>query len=189
MKAIKNFLKIYSDKTYKYSTVVTHKGKTIAFAMDDKQVIYYSVLDLDNRDEDKSSLDVNYWLNNPRVLQFSNEIATVGYGIVDPKQIPLIKKGTEDEADSGTLRPEEIDPFLSTTARFTADVPFQIMKAGLGFSQETEAGFVVATQVTDIMSVIGTHSIFESSQGMLSEASVTYGYNKSKVSRLDFRGA
>jgi len=127
MKAIKNFLKIYSDKTYKYSTVVTHKGKTIAFAMDDKQVIYYSVLDLDNRDEDKSSLDVNYWLNNPRVLQFSNEIATVGYGIVDPKQIPLIKKGTEDEADSGTLRPEEIDPFLSTTARFTADVPFQIM--------------------------------------------------------------
>ena len=41
-----NFSKTYADRTYKYTTLVRHKGTVIAFAMDDRRRIVYSVLDL-----------------------------------------------------------------------------------------------------------------------------------------------
>ncbi len=125
-----NFLKTYADKTYKHTAMVRHKGKVVALAMDDQRHIYYSVLNLDNSDEAKSPLDVHYWLENPKVISFSNEIVQVGYGIVDPVKMPIVKKGSRAEAEPGTLRPEEIDPFLSTTARFTADAPFDALSDG-----------------------------------------------------------
>jgi hypothetical protein len=125
-----SFLKTYADKTYKHTAMVRHKGKVVALAIDDQRQIYYSVLNLDNSDEVKSPLDVHYWLENPKVIRFSNEIVQVGYGIVDPVKMPWVKKGSRTEAAAGTLRPEEIDPFLSTTARLTADAPFDALSDG-----------------------------------------------------------
>ncbi|MGD1701698.1 hypothetical protein [Dapis sp. BLCC M229] len=55
-----NFLKSYEDKTYKYPTLVRHKGTVIAFAMDNEQHIYYTVLDLSDSDENKGPIDVEY---------------------------------------------------------------------------------------------------------------------------------
>jgi hypothetical protein len=127
MTILENFVKSYTDKTYKYVTTVRHKGTVVAFAMDDHRQIYYAVLDLNDAGKDKSPLDVNYWPDNPSPLPFGNELAQVGYGIIDPEVMPVVKKGTRQIVDAGKLRPEEIDPFLSTTARFSADAPFQVL--------------------------------------------------------------
>ncbi len=43
-----NFVQTYADRNYKYPTLVRHKGTIIAFAMDDRRKIYYSVLNLDS---------------------------------------------------------------------------------------------------------------------------------------------
>ncbi|MDQ3813831.1 MAG: hypothetical protein M3347_07750 [Armatimonadota bacterium] len=43
-----NYLKTYADKSYRYPTLVTHKGTVLSFAMDDKRRIYYTVLDLND---------------------------------------------------------------------------------------------------------------------------------------------
>ncbi len=123
MSILKHLTKTYIDKTYKHTTMVRHKGIVVGLVMDDRRQIYYSVLGLENT-EVESPLDVNYWPENPKILNFSNEIVQVGYGIVDPTKMPLVKKGSRTEAEPGTLRAEEIDPFLSTTARFTEDAPF-----------------------------------------------------------------
>ncbi|MGE5659486.1 MAG: LamG-like jellyroll fold domain-containing protein [Actinomycetota bacterium] len=131
MTILNNFVKTYTDKTYKYTTQINHKGTVIAFAMDESRRIYYSVLDLENtKIQEKSSLDVNYWLDNPKEINFPNEIVQVGYAILPNVKMPLVKKGTREEAKLGTLRAEEVDPFLSTTARFTAQAPFQILSDG-----------------------------------------------------------
>ena len=108
--------------------MVRHKGTVVALAMDNTRHIYYSVLNLEG--SDRGPLDVNYWLDNPVPLPFSNEIVQVGYSLLDPVQMPIVKKGTRQEAPAGSLRPEEIDLFLSSTARFTADAPFHALSDG-----------------------------------------------------------
>jgi len=131
MTILNNFLKTYTDRKYQYTVQINHKGMVIAFAMDEVRRIYYSVLDLENTQiQGKSPLDVNYWLDNPKEISFPNEIAQVGYAILPNVKMALIKKGTREEARLGTLRPEEVDPFLSTTARFTAQAPFQVLSDG-----------------------------------------------------------
>ncbi|WP_427156928.1 LamG-like jellyroll fold domain-containing protein [Aliinostoc sp. HNIBRCY26] len=131
MNILQNFVKTYTDKTYKYTAQVNHKGIVVAFAMDELRRIYYSVLDLENTQlKNKSSLDVNYWLDNPKEISFPNELVQVGYAILPNIKMPLVKKGTRVEAKAGTLRSEEVDPFLSTTARFTAQAPFQVLSDG-----------------------------------------------------------
>ncbi|NES04603.1 MAG: hypothetical protein F6K22_18280, partial [Okeania sp. SIO2F4] len=106
--------------------MIRHNGVVVALAMDQARRIYYSVLNFDD-DKQDSPLDVNYWLANPRELEFPNEISQVGYAIVGATMMPIVKKGSRQEAESGTLRTEEIDPFLSSTARLTADAPFQAL--------------------------------------------------------------
>ncbi len=112
-----NFLKSYEDKTYKHPTLVRHKGTVIAFAMDNERRIYYTVLDLSDSDENKSPIDVEYWSKNPSKLHFGNEIAQVGYGLVGATRMPTVKKGTQTEDKPENLNLDEIDDFLSTTAR------------------------------------------------------------------------
>lgn len=125
-----NFIKSYGDKTYQHPTLVRHKGTLIAFAMDDERRIYYTVLDLSESDEDKGELDVEYWSKNPSPLYFGNEISQVGYGLVGATRMPTVKKGTRIEDEPQNLTPDEIDNFLSTTARLTADAPFQVISDG-----------------------------------------------------------
>jgi Concanavalin A-like lectin/glucanases superfamily/PLAT/LH2 domain len=127
-----NFVKTYADKKYKYTTLVRHKGTPIALAMDDKRRIYYTVLNLnDSEKQKKTALDVNFWQDNPKELKFPREIAQVGYGVADQAILPLVKKGTSTPVAKGiNLKPEEIDNFLSTTAKLSADVPFQVISDG-----------------------------------------------------------
>ncbi|MEM9161587.1 MAG: LamG-like jellyroll fold domain-containing protein [Cyanobacteria bacterium P01_F01_bin.4] len=84
------------------------------------------MLDIAKEDQQKGALDVNYWMSNPQQLQFPNEMEQVGFGVITPAQMPTVKTGTRQEADPTKITQTEIDPFLSTTARLTADAPFQV---------------------------------------------------------------
>ena len=120
----KRFLNTYSDQTYMHTTMVRHNGTLVAFAMGENRRIYYTVLNLDGQDE--ATIDAKNWLPNPIELRFPNEISQVGFGLVDPKTLPLTRFGGA-EVGADPVRPEEIDPFLSSTARLTADAPFQVV--------------------------------------------------------------
>ncbi|WP_287521350.1 LamG-like jellyroll fold domain-containing protein [Okeania sp. SIO2C2] len=70
---------------------------------------------------------MNYWPGNPSKLNFTNEISRVGFAIIPPTQMPTVAKESGEEVEAGTLTDDEIDPFLSTTARLTADAPFRVI--------------------------------------------------------------
>jgi len=133
-----NFLKTYTDKNYQYPTTVSHKGTVIAFAMNQRR-IYYTLLNFEQRNlaqsgeednsDDNSPIDANAWQENPVELEFADELALVGYGIIPPTSIPLVDVDGK-EAEPGNLRIEEIDTFLSRSARLTADAPYQILSDG-----------------------------------------------------------
>ncbi|HZG39474.1 MAG TPA: LamG domain-containing protein, partial [Nodosilinea sp.] len=117
------FVKTYSPANqgkFKYTTMVSHKGTLIAFALDDQRRIYYTALEMDRADVD-SPLDVDFWNLEPDQLRFPTELSSVGYSAAGVRQMPsVILKGTEGLG-------EEIDQFLSTTAQLTADAPFQVV--------------------------------------------------------------
>lgn len=102
--------------------MVRHRGTVVAFVMDSDRHIVYAVLDLNNSSI-TSSTDVDFWPERPRELQFTNEIAEVGFGILDQTQLPLVKKGGQRfeiavEADNGFGRARR----TFTTAVHTAPV-------------------------------------------------------------------
>ena len=122
-----NFVKTFSDKKYQHTAMVNHRGTVVSFAMDDKRRIYYAVLNISQEDKNKGPLDVKYWVDNPQLLSFPAEIEQVGFAVVNPVQMPTVKKDTRLEASATTtVSPSEADGFLSTTARLTADAPFQV---------------------------------------------------------------
>ncbi|GLF92948.1 LamG domain-containing protein [Streptomyces yaizuensis] len=124
-------LKIYSDRTYTRTTMVRHQGTALAFAMDERRRIVYTVLDLSAYDEDRGELDAAYWSESPQDVPFPDELVTVGYSVVGATAMPVVKKGGRTEAGAGEeLAPEETDRFLSTTARLSADAPFQVVSDG-----------------------------------------------------------
>lgn len=133
---LNTFVKEYAG-TYKYTTTVRHKGTVIAFAMDSQQQIFYSILNLNAANDDsvdsssdKSPIDKNYWVN-PVPLNFPHEIAEVGFGVADQTLLPVYRVGNATPERPGTnLAPYDKDLFLSTTARFTADAPFQVLTDG-----------------------------------------------------------
>ncbi len=126
------FSKTYTDKTYKYPTMVRHQGKVFAFAMDENRQIYYVVLDTDNSKGKTSELDFNYWSADPVPLLFPAEITQVGYSLIPNTLMPAVKKDTRNEAALAELplSLEEHNMFLSSTARLTADAPFQVLSDG-----------------------------------------------------------
>ncbi len=117
------FVKTYSaanQNTFKYTTMVSHKGTLIAFAMDDQRRLYYTVLDMERSDVN-SSLDVDFWHLEPELLKFPKELSSVGFSAAGVRPMPsVVLKGTEGLG-------QELDPFLSSTARLTADAPFQVL--------------------------------------------------------------
>src|SRR5437763_16082136 len=120
------FVKTYADRAYRFPIMARHAGVVLAFAMDAHRRIWYSVLNptlnAPNRD-----MDVDHWTRDPRMLTFASEIAAVGFGIADQIALPQVRLGTRTPAPANqTLRPDEVDSFLSTTARLTAAVPFQV---------------------------------------------------------------
>ncbi|MFC3963116.1 LamG-like jellyroll fold domain-containing protein [Nocardia jiangsuensis] len=124
----RQLVKTYSQRRYVHTTLVQHQGVTVAFAMDDARRVFYSVLDMSRDTGD--GLDTSYWADNPSELRFPSEIAKVGYAAAGAVTLPLIKRGGRVEAGAERLLPEEIDPFLSSTARLAASAPFQVVSDG-----------------------------------------------------------
>ncbi len=142
---------------YLFTSMVSHRGTPVSFAMRDDGQIYYSVLDTSNsRQKGNSSAgDANndkiYWSQigldgkDASKLQFPTEIVQVGYGIVpnvsiekfdgnNNKVIKSILNGTPLDKDGKTLSVKEIenrtDYFFSSTARLAAKAPFQALSDG-----------------------------------------------------------
>jgi len=130
-KSNEHLTKIYAERKYLHTTMVRHNGTVVAFAMDEQRRIYYAVLALDESDPSKGALDVNAWPEDPRLLAFSNEIGEIGFAVAGSTRMPTVKLGSRVESKNpDELDDEEIDPFLSTTARLTAPEPFQVFSDG-----------------------------------------------------------
>ncbi|MGI5528174.1 LamG-like jellyroll fold domain-containing protein [Streptomyces syringium] len=126
-----HLLKVYSDRPYVHTTTVRHQGTTVALAMDDQRRLVYTVLDLARHDETKGELDAAYWSENPLPLRFPSEITDAGFAAVGATALPTVKRGGRVEAAPGErLDEDEVDPFLSTTARLTALAPFHAISDG-----------------------------------------------------------
>ncbi|MBD2252704.1 LamG-like jellyroll fold domain-containing protein [Nostoc parmelioides] len=117
-----NYLQSYTNKVYQYTTLVEHTGVLISLAMDRERRIYYTVLDQQNR---PLPIDARNWSPTPELLTFPNEIAEVGFGIIPNKVLPSVKTNGEPAVNRS-----EVDVFRSSTARLTADAPFQALSDG-----------------------------------------------------------
>ncbi|MGW1060671.1 LamG-like jellyroll fold domain-containing protein [Micromonospora rubida] len=134
---------MYSDRTYLYTTTVRHQGTTVAFAMDDSRRIYYNVLNLDLGSREQGEIDNSYWNDNPPLLALPGELTEVGFGSGETVGVPAVRLGGRAEVGAGTrVQPEDLDPFLSSTARLGAQAPFQVVSDGrylLLFRQSVDA--------------------------------------------------
>lgn len=130
------FVKTYADRGYRYPTMVRHNGMVLAFAMDADRHIYFAALDpagpAPTRGAGMATAgDVDRWPANPQALRFATELASVGFGVADQIGLPTVRVGSTTAVPAGTqVRPGEIDVFRSSTARFTADAPFQVLSDG-----------------------------------------------------------
>ncbi|MFE1364219.1 hypothetical protein ACFW84_08240 [Streptomyces anulatus] len=139
----KALVRTYRDRSYVSTAMVQHGGTTVAFAMDDKRRIYYSVLDLEQASAKKGDLDSAYWNAEPALLPFPSEFVDPYADVPVAYPMPVVKAGGTIE-----VRPQELfgaasDPFLSTTARLTAPVPIQVVSDGryiLVFRQSIAVG-------------------------------------------------
>ncbi|MEV0535550.1 LamG domain-containing protein [Kitasatospora sp. NPDC050463] len=124
-----SLLKVYGDRSYRHVTMARHQGTTVAFAMDAPRRIVYSVLDLSGQ-QTKGDVDAAYWSDNPAELVFPRELAEVGFAAVGATAMPTVTRGGAEAAAFARPTASEIDPFLSTTARLTADAPFHVLSDG-----------------------------------------------------------
>ncbi|MGW7476038.1 LamG-like jellyroll fold domain-containing protein [Streptomyces cyaneofuscatus] len=106
-----------------------HQGTTIAFAMDSARRIVYSVLDLAGQ-QSKGDADAAYWSDDPAELVLPRELAEVGFAVVGATAMPTVRRGGAEAAIDERPLDSEIDPYLSTTARLTADAPFHVVSDG-----------------------------------------------------------
>ncbi|MFB7666469.1 LamG-like jellyroll fold domain-containing protein [Kitasatospora sp. NPDC056138] len=131
MTEIQHLAKVYSDRAYVHTTTVRHQGSTVAFAMDEQRRIVYTVLDLSQHDEARGEADAAYWSENPLPLRFPAELARVGYAVAGAVRMPAVKRGGRVEAGAEErLDEDELDPFLSSTARLGAAAPFHVVSDG-----------------------------------------------------------
>jgi hypothetical protein len=153
----KNIIKQETHK-YLYTSMVSHLGTPVSFAMRDDGHIFYSVLDMSNTEQGNNAIgdvdknnDKTYWSQvtlqgaGASRLQFPLEIIQVGYGIVpnfeidkydssNNKVIHGYSKGKPVDKNGIELSIKEIenkiDFFYSSTARLGATVPFQALSDG-----------------------------------------------------------
>ncbi|GAA2240006.1 MULTISPECIES: hypothetical protein [Kitasatospora] len=131
MTEIQHLTKVYSDRAYVHTTTVRHQGSTVAFAMDEQRRIVYTVLDLSQHDEARGEADAECWSENPLPLRFPAELARVGYAVAGAVRMPAVKRGGRVEAEpEERLDEDELDPFLSSTARLGAATPFHVVSDG-----------------------------------------------------------
>ncbi|MFI9783134.1 LamG-like jellyroll fold domain-containing protein [Kitasatospora sp. NPDC051984] len=131
MTETQHLAKVYSDRAYVHTTTVRHQGSTVAFAMDDQRRVVYSVLDLSQHDEVKGEADAAYWSEDPLPLRFPTEVARIGYAVAGAVRMPVVKRGGRVEADAAErLEEQELDQFLSSTARLGAAAPLHVLSDG-----------------------------------------------------------
>ena len=126
----KNLDRIYGDRTYVSTTMVRHAGTTVAFAMDANRRIIYSVLNLELEEAERGPLDVAYWNAEPGLLTFPSEIVDVMPPVTTSIVLPTVERGTRTETQPDLLMADEVDQFLSTTARLTAATRLQVVSDG-----------------------------------------------------------
>ncbi|WP_128818074.1 LamG domain-containing protein [Streptomyces sp. S063] len=139
----KALVRSYRDRTYVSTAMVRHNGTTVAFAMDDRRRIYYSVLDLEQASAAKGELDAAYWNAEPALLPFPSEFVDSFTDVPVVYGMPVVKAGGSAEVRPQELFGAERDPFLSTTARLTEAAPIQVVSDGrylLVFRQSIAAG-------------------------------------------------
>jgi len=122
---IETFVKTYGDRRYLHTALLRHKGVLVAFALDDQRRMLYSVLD-----PTLSTRDAEGWFDRGKELAFPGELADVGYGVVDQLRLPTVRAGGAPVPPNTPVRADEIDSYLSSTARLTADAPFQVLADG-----------------------------------------------------------
>ena len=140
---------------YLFTSMVSHRGVPVSFAMRDDGRIFYSVLDMSNTKQNAGSADdndKNYWskvsfdAGSTSELVFPNEIMQVGYGLVpnvkiekyDCNDVKVVhgydNKGNPLDGSNNKLTElaiqERADPFYSSTARLGAAAPFQALSDG-----------------------------------------------------------
>jgi hypothetical protein len=147
-----------STHQYLFTSMVSHRGTPISFAMEEDGRIFYSVLNLSNieqnaneaGDNDRNN-DKNYWSKvkfegtDASLLNFPQEIMQVGYGVVpnflidkydshNKKIIQSYKDGKPLDVNNRELSLKAIknktDRFYSSTARLGAKAPFQVLSDG-----------------------------------------------------------
>lgn len=149
------------QETHKYlhTSMVSHQGVPVSFAMREDGRIFYSVLDMSSTEQRSGTLggndrnnDKNFWspvafegMGASRLL-FPSEIMQVGYGVVpnfqidryDNKNQKLIAdydgEGKPLDAAGKVLSDralkDKTDAFYSSTARLGAKEPFQVLSDG-----------------------------------------------------------
>jgi hypothetical protein len=116
----KKFIKSYeapAERKFRHTAMVRHNDEVIAFAMDDQQQIHYTTLNPDRHGE-ADGLQVSAWDATPRELKFPEEICQVSNEETSLHKLPEVKTGGKK------------DWLLSTTARLTAEAPFQALSDG-----------------------------------------------------------
>ena len=123
--------KVITGSDYTHTSMVSHRGTVVAFAMNAERRIKYSVLDLSNQSEEKGAVDRDYWQEGAQgVLEvtFPQELSQSGYGVLQNRQMPLRKRDGSLLTDKENK--SQADAFHSSTARLTADAPFQVLSDG-----------------------------------------------------------
>ncbi len=136
------FTKTYSDQNYRYTTLLRHKGTLIALSMDSQRRVWYTILNLNGSSQANGAgtapaQDKDAWLPNPLELIFPAEITEVGFGVAGNTLLPVFKNNSAAPEAAGTVLPapdesnrNKYDYFRSTTARLSADAPFQALSDG-----------------------------------------------------------
>ncbi len=151
---INNNITTQKSHTFLHTSMVSHRGVPISFAMRDDGRIFYSVLDMSNTEQNssKGDNDKNYWSKvvfegeeGASRLSYPSEIMQVGYGVVpnfqidkyDEKNNKIVHKEKDgksfdekDEELTDKAIEEKTDPFYSSTARLGAKGPFQVLSDG-----------------------------------------------------------
>jgi len=147
---------VVKERVHKYlfTSMVSHRGTPISFAMREDGRIFYSVLDMSGisqssdqaKNEDRNN-DKHYWSKtnfksqSASQLSFPSEIMQIGYAVVPnftinkyDKNNERIVSNTAEKSNGRELSKRAIedktDLFYSSTARLGAKEPFQTLSDG-----------------------------------------------------------
>jgi hypothetical protein len=117
-----------TDRTYRFSCLLHHAGALISFMMDADRRICYSILDV-GAGPAGARAQTGHWSTDPRPLPFATEIMPIGAG--EPLTVPPVRLGSTTPVPAGEpVDPDDLDPFLSSTARLSAAAPFRVRSNG-----------------------------------------------------------